>query len=158
MRVQNLGKFNLALKTVKIGAFWLLACCFKCVLSIWRKLNVWVNKVAHVGQNVVIHWCTVTQILSRISENSPDHERGWLECKQWSKWSVNGTPGLGLSWKTLIFKIDGNILYIARDWGPGFAHSGLLTGSSGSCTPVVLLSVPCFDEQSDRLEKSLKVV
>ena len=58
----------------------------------------------------------------------------------------------------LVFKVDGNILYIARDRGPGFAHSGLLTGSSGSCTPVVLPSVPCSDEQSDMLEKSLEVV
>ena len=58
----------------------------------------------------------------------------------------------------LIFKVDENIVYIARDRGPGFAHSGLLTGSSGSCTPVDLPSVPCSDEQSDRLEKSLQVV
>ena len=58
----------------------------------------------------------------------------------------------------LIFKANENIMYIARDGGPGFAHSGLLAGSSGSCTSIVLPSVPCSDEQSDRLEKSLKVV
>ena len=37
------------------------------------------------------------------------------------------TPGLGVNLKLLVFKEDGNIVYIARDRGSGFAHSGLLS-------------------------------
>ena len=32
------------------------------------------SKVAHMGQRFEIHWCTVTQMLSKISKNSPDRE------------------------------------------------------------------------------------
>ena len=71
---------------------------------------------------------------------------------------MNSTPGFGVNLKLLIFKGDENVVYIARDRGPGFAHSGLLSRRGCSCTPVVLPNVPCSDEQSDRLEKSLEVV
>ena len=68
------------------------------------------------------------------------------------------TPGLGLSYKRLIFKENENVVNIARERGSGLAHCGLLAGSSSSCTPVVLPIIPCSDEQSDRLEESLKFV
>ena len=40
---------------------------------------------------------------------------------------MDSTPGLGLDLKLLIFKEDENVVYIARDQGSGFAHSGLLS-------------------------------
>ena len=52
----------------------------------------------------------------------------------------------------LIYKENENIVNIARERGSGLTHSGLLAGSSSSCTHVVLPVVPCSDEQSDRLE------
>ena len=60
------------------------------------------------------------------------------------KHSVNSTPGFGLSCRVLIFKIVENVLYIAREGGAGLAHSGLLAGSSNSCTPEVLTECPMF--------------
>ena len=72
------------------------------------------------------------------------------------KHSVNSTPGFGLSCKVLIFKIIENVLYIAREGGAGFAHSGLLARAATVVHPKFLPNVPCSDEQSDRLEKSLK--
>ena len=60
------------------------------------------------------------------------------------KHDVNSTPGLGSSCKVLIFKQVKNVLYIAREGGAGLAHSGLLAGSSSSCTPEVLTECPMF--------------
>ena len=63
-----------------------------------------------------------------------------------------------MSCERLIFKKNKNVVNIARERGSGLAHSGLLAGSSGSCTPIVLLVIPCSDEQSDRLEQSLNLI
>ena len=60
------------------------------------------------------------------------------------KHSVNSTPGFGLSCKVLILKGVENVLYTAREGGTGLAHSGLLAGSSNSCTPEVLTECPMF--------------
>ena len=71
---------------------------------------------------------------------------------------MDNTPGLGVNLELLIFKEDENVVYIARDRGSGFAHSGLLSWKQLQSYTRSIINVPCSDEQSDRLEKSLKVV
>ena len=56
----------------------------------------------------------------------------------------DSTPGLGLTGKVLIFKVNENVVYIARDRGTGLARSGLLSWKQQQLYTHSLTECPMF--------------